>query len=217
MERAAENGARPSTEDGSALAVSELLAQAIRADFGHARQHRLLVDYDIDAEDEAGEDEDDHPPASILRKRKREGKGDGEDLLDEIVPDSEVRTLSTGARGAGGPCQGCGGEGRYRCPRCDVRSCGVACVRKHKEATGCTGVRDRTAFMPLRAMTDTHLHSGICLHTLSLPSSFLLHHHRRHDLLLVIVVLLCVNRQFFDRISHVTYFIYFYIYVYICM
>ncbi|KNC54130.1 HIT-type zinc finger-containing protein C1orf181 [Thecamonas trahens ATCC 50062] len=51
-------------------------------------------------------------------------------------------------------CEACGGEGIYTCPRCMVRSCSVACVKRHKAESGCSGKRDRTKFVPRSAMSD---------------------------------------------------------------
>jgi hypothetical protein len=36
---------------------------------------------------------------------------------------------------------------KYCCPRCDKKTCSLECVKQHKEATGCSGKRDRTAFV----------------------------------------------------------------------
>ncbi|KAI8475030.1 MAG: hypothetical protein J3K34DRAFT_488183, partial [Monoraphidium minutum] len=46
---------------------------------------------------------------------------------------------------------------KYRCPGCGVRSCGLGCVRGHKEATGCSGKRDRLAFVALSDFGDREL------------------------------------------------------------
>ncbi|CAG9466149.1 unnamed protein product [Pedinophyceae sp. YPF-701] len=50
---------------------------------------------------------------------------------------------------------------KYRCPRCSVRTCSLACVKRHKEETGCTGKRDRTAFVKVSDFTDNHLLSDL--------------------------------------------------------
>ncbi|PRW59975.1 box C D snoRNA 1 [Chlorella sorokiniana] len=48
----------------------------------------------------------------------------------------------------GSACQVCGkAAAKYCCPRCDRRTCSLDCVKAHKEATGCSGKRDRTAFV----------------------------------------------------------------------
>ncbi|KAH7618989.1 putative Box C/D snoRNA protein 1 [Nannochloris sp. 'desiccata'] len=36
---------------------------------------------------------------------------------------------------------------KYCCPRCDQKTCSLDCVKQHKETTGCSGKRDRTAFV----------------------------------------------------------------------
>eukprot|EP00873_Tetraselmis_striata_P014366 jgi/Tetstr1/434630/TSEL_023721.t1 len=57
-------------------------------------------------------------------------------------------------------CAQCGQEAaKYRCPGCDVRTCSLDCVSGHKVDTGCTGKRDRTAFVPLREFDDRALGS----------------------------------------------------------
>lgn len=143
--------------DGGELLRAAQLAQAIEADFGHLLRGPAggVVDYELD-----DEDEDEPTSRCIGKKRKWEAAGGSGEGGEREIDEDETR-VATRARGAGGPCESCGGEGRYRCPRCDRRSCGVACVRRHKEETGCSGIRDRTAFVPLRGMTDSHLHSGI--------------------------------------------------------
>jgi hypothetical protein len=45
-------------------------------------------------------------------------------------------------------CQECGQRhAKYCCPRCSRRSCSLACVKAHKDASGCSGKRDRTSFL----------------------------------------------------------------------
>lgn len=51
-------------------------------------------------------------------------------------------------------------EWKYKCPGCELRSCGLACVKAHKTRTGCSGKRDRTAFVPLAEFCDNVLVSG---------------------------------------------------------
>jgi hypothetical protein len=59
------------------------------------------------------------------------------------------------------PCAVCGEQPpKYRCPGCDVRSCSAACVARHKADSGCTGKRDRLAFVPLGDFGDRELLSG---------------------------------------------------------
>ncbi|KAL2089540.1 hypothetical protein ACEWY4_014228 [Coilia grayii] len=48
-------------------------------------------------------------------------------------------------------------EARYRCPGCMTHSCSLVCVKKHKVETGCSGVRDKTAFVPLSEFDEINL------------------------------------------------------------
>ncbi|GAB1288217.1 Box C/D snoRNA protein 1 [Apodemus speciosus] len=55
-------------------------------------------------------------------------------------------------------CETCGTEeAKYRCPRCMRYSCSLPCVKKHKAALTCNGVRDKTAFVPLQQFTEMNL------------------------------------------------------------
>ncbi|XP_041862926.1 box C/D snoRNA protein 1 isoform X2 [Melanotaenia boesemani] len=40
-------------------------------------------------------------------------------------------------------------EAKYRCPSCHKHSCSLLCVKKHKDDSGCSGVRNKTAFVTL--------------------------------------------------------------------
>ncbi|XP_053542266.1 box C/D snoRNA protein 1 [Ictalurus punctatus] len=48
-------------------------------------------------------------------------------------------------------------EAKYRCPNCLKCSCSLPCVKQHKFRSGCSGVRDRTTFVPLSHFSDLHL------------------------------------------------------------
>ncbi len=55
-------------------------------------------------------------------------------------------------------CQLCtSSPAKYRCPRCDARTCSLGCVVRHKEETGCSGLRDRTKFVSKGAFSDLDL------------------------------------------------------------
>ena len=56
----------------------------------------------------------------------------------------------TEAEAASGLCAVCR-EHRaiYTCPRCAIKSCSATCVASHKTLSGCTGQRDRVAFVPM--------------------------------------------------------------------
>ncbi|XP_071646150.1 box C/D snoRNA protein 1 [Temnothorax longispinosus] len=48
-------------------------------------------------------------------------------------------------------------KARYTCPKCEVRTCSVACVNVHKKELECDGIRDKTKFIPLNSFTDLDL------------------------------------------------------------
>ncbi|XP_047192914.1 N(G),N(G)-dimethylarginine dimethylaminohydrolase 1 isoform X2 [Scophthalmus maximus] len=48
-------------------------------------------------------------------------------------------------------------EAKYRCPACLTHSCSLVCVKKHKEDSGCSGVRDKTAFVSLTQFDEMAL------------------------------------------------------------
>jgi hypothetical protein len=50
--------------------------------------------------------------------------------------------------------------GKYRCPQCDLVSCSLICSLKHKKEFQCTGVRNKTNFVPVKQMNELHLLSG---------------------------------------------------------
>ncbi|KAJ8270931.1 hypothetical protein GJAV_G00120890 [Gymnothorax javanicus] len=55
-------------------------------------------------------------------------------------------------------CGTCGAEeARYRCPGCLKYSCSLPCVKTHKSESGCSGVRDKTALVPLAKFSEMHL------------------------------------------------------------
>lgn len=56
-------------------------------------------------------------------------------------------------------CSLCQKPARYRCPRCALRTCSVECVKSHKRVSGCTGVRDRCAYVALNNFTESDLQS----------------------------------------------------------
>jgi hypothetical protein len=58
-------------------------------------------------------------------------------------------------------CEECGKNVfKYKCPGCGVRSCGLECVKAHKNRTNCSGKRNRTAFVPISEFDDNVLISG---------------------------------------------------------
>jgi hypothetical protein len=50
-------------------------------------------------------------------------------------------------------------KAKYRCPRCEVQTCSIECIRAHKKDTGCSGKRDVTKYVSIQKFTDKTLHS----------------------------------------------------------
>ncbi|KAL6483783.1 hypothetical protein MHYP_G00086550 [Metynnis hypsauchen] len=48
-------------------------------------------------------------------------------------------------------------EAKYRCPNCLKFSCSLSCVKQHKHESGCSGVRDKTAFVRLSQFSEINL------------------------------------------------------------
>lgn len=40
---------------------------------------------------------------------------------------------------------------KYTCPRCELKSCSLACSTAHKQSTGCSGLRNKAAYVPMNA------------------------------------------------------------------
>ncbi|XP_033874103.3 box C/D snoRNA protein 1 [Acipenser ruthenus] len=55
-------------------------------------------------------------------------------------------------------CEACGcREAKYRCPGCTKHSCSLPCVKRHKSESGCSGVRDKAAFVPVGKFDEMNL------------------------------------------------------------
>lgn len=46
-------------------------------------------------------------------------------------------------------CAFCSNPSKYTCPRCHTHTCSLACSQSHKTSTGCSGVRDKAAYIPM--------------------------------------------------------------------
>jgi len=51
-------------------------------------------------------------------------------------------------------CWTCSNSSKYKCPKCCTKSCSLKCVNKHKDETGCDGLRDKVKFLSLTKFTD---------------------------------------------------------------
>ncbi|KAM3956613.1 box C/D snoRNA protein 1 [Aphomia sociella] len=57
-----------------------------------------------------------------------------------------------------GDCEVCAAKKAiYSCPKCEVKTCCLDCVRIHKKELECDGVRDRTKFIRIKDFCDTDL------------------------------------------------------------
>uniref|UniRef100_A0A8C3SDK5 Box C/D snoRNA protein 1 n=1 Tax=Chelydra serpentina TaxID=8475 RepID=A0A8C3SDK5_CHESE len=55
-------------------------------------------------------------------------------------------------------CETCSGEeAKYRCPRCMKYSCSLVCVKKHKTALSCNGIREKAAFVSINEFSELNL------------------------------------------------------------
>lgn len=48
---------------------------------------------------------------------------------------------------------------KYTCPKCEVKTCSLRCLNIHKKELNCSGIRDKTRFIPIRDMTSLDFHS----------------------------------------------------------
>ncbi|XP_071781749.1 box C/D snoRNA protein 1 [Centroberyx gerrardi] len=79
-----------------------------------------------------------------------ESQVENSSLEDEVKGKKRKMSLSN--------CGVCGSEeAKYRCPACLNHSCSLLCVKKHKEDSGCSGVRNKTAFVALSQFDEISL------------------------------------------------------------
>lgn len=61
-----------------------------------------------------------------------------------------------------GSCEVCNANNaKYTCPRCEVKTCSIDCVRIHKAELACSGTRDKTVYKPLSKFSNLDLLSGL--------------------------------------------------------
>ncbi|KAK6629552.1 hypothetical protein RUM43_003369 [Polyplax serrata] len=57
-----------------------------------------------------------------------------------------------------GNCEVCGSENaQYTCPRCEIKTCSLDCVKIHKKELECNGDRDKVGFVPISKFTNLTL------------------------------------------------------------
>nr|CAD7207355.1 unnamed protein product [Timema douglasi] len=60
-----------------------------------------------------------------------------------------------------GTCEVCAcKDAKYTCPKCEVKTCCIACANIHKKELSCSGVRDKVNFKQLSKFTNMDLQSG---------------------------------------------------------
>ncbi|GMS80515.1 hypothetical protein PENTCL1PPCAC_2690, partial [Pristionchus entomophagus] len=97
-------------------------------------------------EEQIKEESDDEAPAEVSSKMDTfpDDNGVKEDESDdeEAAILAKAKAEEAARRAASNKCDVCGeNEKKYRCPKCDARSCSLACSKKHKEEDKCDGVR----------------------------------------------------------------------------
>uniref|UniRef100_A0A4W6FNP2 Box C/D snoRNA protein 1 n=1 Tax=Lates calcarifer TaxID=8187 RepID=A0A4W6FNP2_LATCA len=81
-----------------------------------------------------------------------------EESREEISGQEEEEQRGTKRKISLSNCGVCGSEeAKYRCPGCLTHSCSMLCVKKHKDDSGCSGVRDKTAFVRLSQFDEMAL------------------------------------------------------------
>ncbi len=81
-----------------------------------------------------------------------DGDGDGD---GDIYNDDESQVLVEKK------CEICEKNQRlYKCPRCSIFSCSLECCRRHKVERSCSGIRDKSEFVPVSKFSDRQLRNG---------------------------------------------------------
>uniref|UniRef100_A0A1B6C7I4 Box C/D snoRNA protein 1 n=2 Tax=Clastoptera arizonana TaxID=38151 RepID=A0A1B6C7I4_9HEMI len=63
-----------------------------------------------------------------------------------------------------GHCEVCGqNDAKYVCPKCEVRSCCLSCVKLHKKELDCDGIRDRVKYKPINKFGTLELQNDYIL------------------------------------------------------
>ncbi|CAG9856385.1 unnamed protein product [Phyllotreta striolata] len=81
---------------------------------------------------------------------------DNESLTTKITPESTTTTNKSRL----GFCEVCAFyNAKYTCPRCELKTCSLKCIKIHKLELDCSGDRDRTKYIPLNKFTNLDLTS----------------------------------------------------------
>jgi len=76
-------------------------------------------------------------------------------MLPHLTSTSPVQTITSMESTASGSstrlCTLCSTPARYTCPRCSTLTCSLPCSRTHKSRTGCSGERNKAAYVQMNA------------------------------------------------------------------
>ncbi|XP_055326268.1 box C/D snoRNA protein 1-like [Sitodiplosis mosellana] len=79
----------------------------------------------------------------------------------ELNKKEEIKMESqsiTNPKGRLGKCEVCNSNpAKYTCPKCEVKTCQIECLRIHKKELDCDGIRDKTKYIPLKQLTEADL------------------------------------------------------------
>jgi hypothetical protein len=136
--------------EGSARAPASSSSSSSSSAAAAAPAKKAVGEVKTDSDDDSDSGDDDSG---------EDREGDGR-LLLELEATGELAASASRKRArarAAPPCEQCGAAAKYTCPGCAAGSCSAACVRAHKDATGCSGRRDRAAAVPAREYGEAHL------------------------------------------------------------
>ncbi|OAD69344.1 hypothetical protein PHYBLDRAFT_172596 [Phycomyces blakesleeanus NRRL 1555(-)] len=110
----------------------------------------------IEATNESSEIPTDHQPSTI--------ENNTHDMTFTLGADGQVdiemNVKKPPTTAAPGPCEQCHDQTwKYKCPRCDMRTCSLACVKQHKAEKECSGERSKTHFVPMKQYTERDMMS----------------------------------------------------------
>lgn len=66
-------------------------------------------------------------------------------------------------------------EAKYTCPRCEVKTCCLECVKIHKKELDCNGLRDKVKFKRLKNFDNIDLLNGNIIQNAILCNMFYLY------------------------------------------
>lgn len=71
----------------------------------------------------------------------------------QTTNDSSPAGPSSASASAPAPCSLCSIPSKYTCPGCGARTCSLQCSKSHKANSGCSGERNKVAYVPMKEYT----------------------------------------------------------------